>query len=375
MENLLKIQLHRGFALAALFACTAATGFVVNSSAQTGSDGSSKYVREATDGITTLQGWYNTSTGLYDTTGWWNSANAITVLTDYSMTAKTQQYAPTLANTLAAAQITNPGFINRYYDDEGWWALAWIDAYDLTHAPQYLEMAESIFADMTGGWDTTTCGGGVWWSKDKTYKNAIANELFLSVAAHLANRTAKPQRSQYANWSRQEWHWFAASGMINAQNLINDGLNSSNPNACTNNGQATWSYNQGVILGGLAEFSRFGNDRSILIRASQIATAAITHLTDANGILHDPCEPNCGADGPQFKGILVRNLMRLNATAPDNAYRSFASANADSIWNNDQSTNYTFGLIWSGPFDSADAARQSSALDAIVAASVMNQDQ
>jgi hypothetical protein len=63
--------------------------------------------------------------------------------------------------------------------------------------------------------------------------------------------------------------------------------------------------------------------------------------------------------------------MRLYLTAPSPAYRSFAVKNADSIWNHDQGANYSFGLIWSGPFDSADAARQSSALDAIVAAAVM----
>jgi predicted alpha-1,6-mannanase (GH76 family) len=348
--------------------------FSLSALAQAGSAASSAYLEHAANGIKTLEGWYNPGTGLYKTTGWWNSANAITVLINYSLAANTRQYAATLSNTFTTAQKTSPGFINQYYDDEGWWALVWIDAYDLTRNPRYLAMAESIFADMAGGWDTTTCGGGVWWSKDRTYKNAIANELFLSVAAHLANRTREPQRSQYADWSRREWNWFAASGMINAQNLINDGLNSSNPAACTNNGQATWSYNQGVILGGLAEYSMFNHDPSLLARAAQIANAAITHLADANGILHDPCEPNCGADGPQFKGIFARNLMRLYVAAPDVAYRAFAAKNADSIWNNDRSANYSFGLIWSGPFDSADAARQSSALDVIVGAAVMSRD-
>jgi predicted alpha-1,6-mannanase (GH76 family) len=374
MEDDMKFRAHWGLALVAMLACTAAKAFGLSSLTEADADSSSKYLQEATDGINTLQGWYNTSTGLYSTTGWWNSANAITVLTNYSMAAETRQYVSLLANTFAAAQNSNAGFINHYYDDEGWWALAWIGAYDLTHSPQYLGMAQSIFGDMVGGWDTTTCGGGVWWSKDRTYKNAIANELFLSVAAHLANRTSEPERSQYANWSRREWNWFSASGMINSQNLINDGLNSSNPGACTNNGQATWSYNQGVILGGLAEYSRFSNDRSTLSRAAQIATAAISHLTDANGILHDPCEPNCGADGPQFKCIFVRNLMRLYVAAPNPEYRRFADTNEESIWIHDQGSNYSFGLIWSGPFDSGDAARQSSALDAIVAAAVMSQD-
>jgi predicted alpha-1,6-mannanase (GH76 family) len=370
----MRIQAHRRLGIAAVLVCMTSTAFCSDQAADTTDSNPAKYLQEATKGVNTLQSWYTAGTGLYQTTGWWNAANAITVLTNYSRVADTMQYESTLANTFTEAQNTNAGFINHYYDDEGWWALAWIDAYDLTRAPQYLTMAESIFADMAGGWDTSTCGGGIWWSKDKTYKNAIANELFLSVAAHLANRTGGAQREQYAYWSKREWDWFSASGMINAQNLINDGLDSSNPAACKNNGQATWSYNQGVILGGLAEYSRLGNDRPLLARAAQIAGAAIAHLTDSNGILHDPCEPNCGADGPQFKGIFLRNLMSLYAVAPKSTYRSFAAANANSIWSYAQGPNYSFGLIWSGPFDSADAARQSSALDAVVAAATTQAD-
>lgn len=358
--------------LRAALLCATTFGLCTFAHAETSSDATPPYLDHATQGIKTLQNWYNASTGLYQTTGWWNSANATTVLVDYSKTAGTQQYVSTLANTFKAAQTTSKGFINNYYDDEGWWALAWIDAYDLTHDPQYLAMAKSIFADMAGGWDTTTCGGGIWWSKDKTYKNAIANELFLSVAAHLANRTNGAERANYSQWSRREWSWFLASGMINAQNLINDGLDSSNPAVCKNNNSTTWSYNQGVVLGGLAAFSHFDADPSLLTKAVQIATAAVTHLVDSNGILHDACEPNCGADGPQFKGIFARNLAVLYQTAPNQIYKSFLTRNADSIWTNDQGSGVTFGLIWSCPFDSADAARQSSALDAIVAAALAN---
>ncbi|WP_348264558.1 glycoside hydrolase family 76 protein [Telmatobacter sp. DSM 110680] len=335
---------------------------------------SSQYLQHATRGVETLQGWYEKGTGLYKTTGWWNSANAITVLADYSKAANTQEYVSTFANTFTEAQKTNAGFLNRYYDDEGWWALAWIDVYDLTGDARYLQMAQSIFGDMAGGWDTATCGGGIWWSKDKTYKNAIANELFLSVAAHLANRVANRQAALYGDWSRREWEWFSASGMINAQHLINDGLNSSTPTACKNNDQTTWSYNQGVILGALAEFSRFSADRTLISGARAIATSATTHLVDAKGILHDPCEPKCGADGPQFKGIFVRNLMQLYELNPDPAYRSFVEINADSIWNATRGADYKFGLVWSGPFNQADAATHSSALEAIIAAAVMRHD-
>jgi predicted alpha-1,6-mannanase (GH76 family) len=315
-------------------------------------------------GIDKLQSWYTQSTGLYQTTGWWNSANVLTMLADYSLVAHTDSYNAVLANSFQQAQKTNSGFLNNFYDDEGWWALAWIAAYDLTHTQQYLDMASSIFTDMSGGWDAT-CGGGIWWSKDKNYKNAIANELFLSVAAHLANRVAPSARGSYLDWANKEWAWFQQSGMINSQNLINDGLDLS---TCKNNGQNTWTYNQGVILGGLVELNRAQRSPELLNTAQTIANAAITNLSDTQGVLHDTCEANCGADGVQFKGIFLRNLMALDAAAPDPQYATFAMTNAESIWAHSRDAGNAFGQVWSGPFDAGNAGSQSSALDAFVAA-------
>lgn len=330
-------------------------------------------LQRAARGIKTLQGWYNSSTGLYKTTGWWNSANATTVLADYARVSHSTRYNLVVAHTFTTAQLTNANFVNNFYDDEGWWALAWIDAYDLTGSQQYLSMAETIFTDMTGGWDNT-CGGGIWWSKDRGYKNAIANELFLSVAAHLANRDTV-NRATYLSWATKEWTWFAQTGMINAKGLINDGLGSSSgqtsASSCSNNGQTTWTYNQGVVLGGLVELSNANSDPVLTQTAQKIATATISLLVDANGVLHDPCEPHCGADGVQFKGIFVRNLIALYGVSPQVPYRSFVNANANAIWTQSQGTQAQFGQVWSGPFDSGNAASQSSALDALVGAAIL----
>ena len=321
------------------------------------------------DAIQTLQSLYDPSTGLYKTTGWWNSANAITVLIDYVRLSKSTQYNPVFTNTFTAAQRTNPGFLNNFYDDEGWWALAWIDAYDRTRNKNYLTMAESIFADMAAAWDPT-CGGGIWWSKARKYKNAIANELFFSVAAHLANRTSGSARRQYLVWGNREWRWFQASGMINPTSLVNDGLSNSAggiaTSGCINNGRTTWTYNQGVVLGGLAELLAADHRPDLELAAQKIARAAITQLSDENGILHDPCEPKCGADGVQFKGIFIRNLVLLDKVHPDKLYESFISKNADTLWVYARGPNFQLAERWSGPFDSANAASQTSALDALV---------
>lgn len=342
-----------------------------NTAAANLAESSPSLQRRATLAIAALQSWYDPATGLYRTTGWWNSANAITVLADYSRVAHTRKYWRVFRNTQQAAQKTAPGFLNHYYDDEGWWALAWIDAYDVTHHAPYLDTAASIFSDMAQGWDNT-CSGGIWWSKDRTYKNAIANELFLSVAAHLAVRAKSAgQRAAYIQWANREWSWFEHSGMINSGHLVNDGLNGH----CENNMQTTWTYNQGVILGGLAELYRATGDRSLLASATRIANAALSDpaLVDSAGILHEPCEPRCGGDGTQFKGIFVRNLLALDREAPKARYRTFVLRNAESIWNGVHAPGYRLGLIWSAPYGTADAnaSTQSSAADALIAAAAL----
>lgn len=365
---------------------------------------STPYTGYAESAAKTLLGWYNTSSGIFDTTGWWNSANALTTLTDLAFADAhvEAEVIDVLSHSYITAQKYNlqmtkfyssngliesfyaqrppyfppneplpppvlpTGFLNGFYDDEGWWALAWLGAYDLTHNPMYLSTAQSIFEDMSKAW-TTPCGGGIWWDRNHTQVNAIANELFLSVASHLANRVAPYQKSYYINWAHKELSWFKASGMINARGNIIDGLNLT---TCKNNGQTVWTYNQGVILGGLTELNRAAPDASLLPMAQDIALAAITNLTDSKGVLHDRCEPQCGSDGSQFKGIYMRNLQQLNRAQPRKEYVELFKKNADNIWASDRDTaNNRLSLVWDGPYiKPANASTQSSALDALVAA-------
>ncbi|KAI0840776.1 glycoside hydrolase family 76 protein [Hypoxylon sp. FL0890] len=361
---------------------------------------SATYASHTVDAINTLQTWYNRETGLWDTTGWWNSANCLTVLADFAIidpsasdslnipeiiqnTYDQAQKTPVQASKVLAAgglpistytrlskrEIEKRGFenfLNDYYDDEGWWALAMIHSYDIgvqgIGDQQYLQAAIDIFEDMKKG--NSTCGG-IYWSKVTPYTNAIANELFLSVAASLANRV--PSRKDYFLQTAQtQWNWFKNSGLINSDNLINDGLTDD----CKNNGMQTWTYNQGVILGGLVELSKATGDKSLLTEAQTIAMAAITNLSK-DGILYEGCEPNCGSDGSQFKGIFMRNLHYLQEASPMDAIKNYILTNADAIWAKNRNAQNELGVTWDGPYTNATAGTQSSALDALVAAAAV----
>lgn len=362
------------------------------------------YIEHARNAIETLnKEWYDAQTGIWDN-AWWNSANVLTTLADFAVVAPKEAESLELhslfRNTFVQAQKENvqtrkflieggmvsttdclgtggecrfssfgrnfKNFINDFYDDEGWWALGLIRIYDVTGDSKYLDAAMRIFKDMQTGLGGP-CDGGIYWNKERKYVNAITNELYLSVAASLANRT--PNGETFLQIANDQWTWFKNSGMINKDGLVNDGLDGK----CKNNGLPTWSYNQGVILGGLAELFKASNNVALLGEAYTIAKAGIDHLANEDGVIieTDKCETqagHCGRDGQQFKGVFIRNLGYLYEVAPLDQYREVILTNADSIWENSRNDLGVLGVAWNGPFVVSSGAAHSSALDALVAA-------
>ncbi len=94
-------------------------------------------------------------------------------------------------------------------DDSGWWGLAWVAAYDLTGEARYLNAAQYV-SDYMYTYHDNHCGNGVWWRKQKDYKNAITNELFIKLAAALHNRIHGD--TKYLSRAVEVWNWFQKSG-------------------------------------------------------------------------------------------------------------------------------------------------------------------
>ncbi|MFE2378175.1 glycoside hydrolase family 76 protein [Streptomyces sp. NPDC059398] len=317
----------------------------------------------STAAATALMMSFDRGTGLFGGNGWWTSANALTAVIDNIRTSGMPSYKYAVSSIYdknIGAQGGN--FTNDYLDDTGWWGLAWVAAYDLTGDSRYLDTARADADHMFANW-TGTCGGGVLWNENKTYKNAITNELFLQLNAALHNRI--PGDSAYLDRAKNEWSWFSSSGMINADHMINDGLT----DACSNNGQQTWTYNQGVILGGLAELHRATGDNSLLDTARTLADASSTRL-ETDGVLREPGESDgCTGDGPSFKGAYVRGLGKLNSELSDHPYNAPLSRWADAAHSKDRNALDMYGPHWNGPWaGTPDYGCQQSALDLLNAA-------
>ena len=303
--------------------------------------------------VSTLLRYFTPKTGRWSTpTGEaWQPALAIeAVLNTYQRTRDVSYL-----NVIEKSFGRYRGRRSRFYDDDGWYLNAWLRAYDVTGDPKYLDEARALFTVMAGAWDDA-CGGGLWWSVERTYKNAITNELFLLAAARLHRRTGEPD---YRRWADRAWAWFDASHMINSANLVNDGLNGD----CVNNGDTTWTYNQGVILSALVELWRITGEREYLDRGNAIAQATIETLVHPDGVLREPSEPQLGnKDAHVFKGVFAQGLALLydadRVGRP--AFGAFLAANADAVWDTGRDARRGVGMAWRGPADRVTAATHAS---------------
>lgn len=342
------------------------------------STANSTAVSKASNAVEAMMGFYNHTTGLWgdSLSPWWASGNALQSLLDYVSKTGSTQYLSVATNTIAIQRAPVPwwpegggDFRADSTDDTGWWALANLKMYNLTGDETYLNIAKEDEAYMWSYRDNGTCSEGILWDiPSKSYVNAISNELYLTLVASLHNNI--PGDNYYLNKALEHWAWFKSSGMINSEHLVNDGLTETN-STCTNNGATTWTYNQGVILGGLTELYKATGNDSLITTARQIADAVIaSSLLSPNGILTEPCESDpdtCEPNAPNFKGIFVRYLSELNSATSDRPYSTYLNTQATSAYENDRNNSNYYGLSWAGPYQDVEIGSQASAVSLLTA--------
>ena len=237
---------------------------------------------------------WNESAGMWRSSMWWQAANTVEVIANLGLASAGEKdvvlhvldrvFNATANDTIARCDDRVDLTFSGYFDDELWWGLGWLRAYELTKDAKFLNRSRAIFDDIVNrSWTNESCGGGACWqaSSDPAdmrhcYKNAITNELFFSLGVRLSAvyarrcRSAETEREDKVteatardcdaaaytgSWAQAELDWFVSSGMINSSSLVNDGLDTfaTHPEVCMNNQRTAYTYNQGVLLSGLGE--------------------------------------------------------------------------------------------------------------------------
>jgi hypothetical protein len=108
-----------------------------------------------------------------------------------------------------------------WFDDNGWWGLAFINAYKATGTHRYLRDAERALRYIaTVGWDPQ--GGGIWWNTDHPYKagEALASGTLLATLLYQQTHSAFAlgQALKYLAWANTSG-FSAAEGLYAGSNL------------------------------------------------------------------------------------------------------------------------------------------------------------
>lgn len=249
-------------------------------------------------------------------------------------------------------------------DDALWAVIASVHAWNGDHDPALLDYASSTYRRLvTTYWDDR-CQGGLWWDPARSYKNAITNELLLYASTQLFLATGE---QEYRDWALRSWSWISRSSMIGADGLVNDGLDGS----CRNNGQPYFTYNQGVLIGGLTDLAGITGDPAYRDLAARTALAATRLLSTPGGILREPVA-SIGSDGFMFKGVFAYHLGHLLDAMPAGPEREellrWSRANAEAVWQASDSGVRAIGSDWSDATSRAGAASQASGLAILLVA-------
>ena len=84
--------------------------------------------------------------------------------------------------------------------------------YEVTHARKFLTLAGKIFDWVwQNGWDTSVCGGGVWFDNSQGGKETIENvQMF-----QLGMKLARYKHGKYKSLAETVWKWIHKVHLIN----------------------------------------------------------------------------------------------------------------------------------------------------------------
>jgi len=265
---------------------------------------------------------------------WWQ-AHVLDCLVDAQVRDPQPERAARIERQIRGHRIRNTGrWINDYYDDMAWLALALERAGRLAgiERPRALEKLSEEFLNSWVPED----GGGIPWRKQDQFFNAPANG---PAGVFLARHDRLRRAQQMADWIDET--------LIDPETgLVFDGIKAGSLV------RAQYTYCQGVVLGLEVELATRTKDAHHAQRVHRLVSAVRDNMS-TDGIIQGAG----GGDGGLFNGITARYLALVATTLPehtpeDTAARATAKdlvlKSAQSAWDYRQTVDGLplFGAFW-----------------------------
>jgi len=283
----------------------------------------------------------NVNRGYPQTYSFWRMAEEMEMLEDAYDQTHSATY-KTMIDQLynGFVQVNGTGWTaNGFNDDLMWISIACLRAYQITGTANYYNMAKSTFDTVYARAYDTNLGGGLWWTTDKTSKNACVNGPAAIAAALLYQCGAG---SGYLTKAQSIFSW-EASTLYHSNGQVQDSISSS---GMLNGGALT--YNQGTFIGAadlLNQITGTGSYDQYAVTATSYTMNSCTG-ENAPGILWNEYSAGSGdSDGAGFKGIFARWCCRWVKRTGHTEYMPWLQRNAQMVWDKRNTAGLSWG-IW-----------------------------
>jgi hypothetical protein len=188
------------------------------------------------------------------------------------------------------------GQVVTWFDDNGWWGLAFLDAYRATHVARYLREAQRAFAFIAAdGWNAA--GGGLWWDTAHPYiagEPLAAGSLLGALLYQLTHRAFyRSEVLKFLDWAETDF-------------LTEDGLYKS-----ADIDPTPAPYIEGTLVEAHQVLCETG-DSEACGRASELAEACAERFSDRLTM------------GPQFDTIYLHWMLVYGVQTGDTRWRGLA---------------------------------------------------
>jgi hypothetical protein len=209
-----------------------------------------------------------------------------------------------------------------WFDDNGWWGIAFVEAYRATGTHRYLADAERALRYVAAaGWDPS--GGGIWWNTDHPYKSgpALAADTLLATLIYQQNRSsfALAQAQRFIAWAN-------TGGFSAANGLYADSSVSATP----------VDYIEGPLIYAQALLCSLTATAADCQRAEQLKATALARF----GYLLD--------FSPQYDAIYLQWMLALYALDGDRTLYLLAADNARDAQTRAANGEGLYLLSWNG---------------------------
>ena len=173
---------------------------------------------------------------------------------------------------------------DKYYDDNEWMAITFVEAYALTGNAAVLARAKQTVDFVLSGWDDQL-GGGIWWHEKHKGggKNTCANGPGAVACLRLAQCLPQAEAKAYRAKAVDIVRWTRAH-LQNADGLYGDAINVATGKV--NRGSLT--YNTALMIRAQVMLARQSNDAAYLAEAEREARAADAYVSGKTGGYRDP---------------------------------------------------------------------------------------